>query len=413
MDQKVEQPVEASLIEATSANYIEKALAHAYNSESLRVESFHSEAITQTGENFCSHIYRLKLTYRKSENAPLEHGSFIVKDLIPIMAALGSNEKLMFEEVLPAMAQVLDKAPSTLGDKKLSADCLFIDRTKEKELYLLEDLGALGYVTLNRFIGLSAEDARLCLRKLAQFHAASMVVLDEQPSLVADLAPSHYAKGLDDALSHVIILDGTEYGADVVDGLGMSSIAAKMRAQLPDEYSKRISAVVDPKNSPFSVICHGDIWVNNMMINQEERKAIIVDFQCCYVASPAVDLQFFFYTSLQLDVLLHQRENLLKYYYECLCETLTACNYRGSMPSYDQLLEEMQRCLFYGYYAAVCELPICCASKDASKDFTAHTFGDAEAIKAKRHQLFDNERVRQTLQATLGHFEEQGILETL
>jgi len=123
MDQKVEQPVEATLTSpATSADYIEKALARAYNSESLRVESFHSEAITQTGENFCSVIYRLKVSYRKSENAPLEHGNYIVKDLIPVMAELGTNEKLMFEEVLPVMAQILDKAPSTLGDRKLSAE---------------------------------------------------------------------------------------------------------------------------------------------------------------------------------------------------------------------------------------------------------------------------------------------------
>jgi len=121
MNPTVEQPVQASLTAATSPDYIEKALAQAYNSRYFRIESFHSEAITQTGENFCSVIYRLKVSYRKSENAPLEHGSFIVKDLIPIMAELGSNEKLMFEEILPVMAKILDKAPSTVGDKKLSA----------------------------------------------------------------------------------------------------------------------------------------------------------------------------------------------------------------------------------------------------------------------------------------------------
>lgn len=72
-------------------------------------------------------------------------------------------------------------------------------------------------------------------------------------------------------------MKGTEFGADVADGLpGMSPIAAKMRAQLPDEYSKRIVSVVDPKNSSIQVICHGDLWVNNIMINPEEKKTIIV-----------------------------------------------------------------------------------------------------------------------------------------
>jgi len=158
---------------------------------------------------------------------------------------------------------------------------LFIERSKAKELYLLEDLGALGYVTLNRFIGLSAAEARLCLHKLAQFHAASMVLLHEQPSLVSELEPSHYAKGLDDAFTHVMIVGGTQFGADVVDGFsGMSPIATKMRAQLPDEYEKRIRAVLDPKNSEFNVICHGDLWLNNMMVNREENKAVIVSGYC-------------------------------------------------------------------------------------------------------------------------------------
>jgi len=135
----------------------------------------------------------------------------------------------------------------------------------------------LGYVTLNRYIGLSTEDARLCLHKVAQFHAASMVLLQEQPSLVSDLNPSHFSKGLKDEFTNVLIVKGTEFAADVVDGFpGMSSTASKMRAQLPDEYDKRIRSVVDPKNSVFQVICHGDLWVNNIMINQEENKAIIV-----------------------------------------------------------------------------------------------------------------------------------------
>lgn len=70
-----------------------------------------------------------------------------------------------------------------------------MERFKNKELYLLEDLGALGYVILNRYIGLSEEDARLCLQKVAQFHAASMVLLHEQPSLVSELDPSFFSRG--------------------------------------------------------------------------------------------------------------------------------------------------------------------------------------------------------------------------
>lgn len=138
-----------------------------------------------------------------------------------------------------------------------------------------------------------------------------------------------------------------------------------------------------------------------------------VDFQNCFIGSAAVDVQFFLYTSLQLDVLLQHREDLLKHYYQSLCQTLTALNYPGSTLSYEQLAEEMQQCLFYAYYAVVCELPICCASKDAAEDFTVDTFLSSESILAKRRELFANERVIETLKAILPYFDEQGILDPL
>lgn len=117
-------PIAQQAVEATQTNcdsdYIEKALARAYKSVNLRIESFHSEAVSQRGENFCSVIYRIKVAYRKSENAPLEQGNYILKDLLPIVAEVGSNEKFMFEQILPAMAQLLEK--TSLQERKLSAE---------------------------------------------------------------------------------------------------------------------------------------------------------------------------------------------------------------------------------------------------------------------------------------------------
>lgn len=120
MDQREEQSLQSSCSNY-DVNYIENALSQAYNSPSLRVTSLHSEVITKHGENFCSSIYRLKVLYRKSESDATETGNFIIKDLIPFMAELGSNEKVMFEDVLPVMASILEKASSTLKERKLNA----------------------------------------------------------------------------------------------------------------------------------------------------------------------------------------------------------------------------------------------------------------------------------------------------
>ncbi|KAH8368622.1 hypothetical protein KR084_001679 [Drosophila pseudotakahashii] len=394
-----------------SAKYFEKALARAYSCEKLRVENFHSEVVSQKGENFCSVIYRVALDFRRSPDGDLESGKYVLKDLLPAAAELGTNEKDMFEQLLPAMSAILESAPAGIGEHKLSADCLLAETSAGKEIYILEDLCALGYGSFDRYKGLSLEEAKICLRKLAQFHGSSMVLFQNKPELVAKLSPSHYAKGLSDPFAKALILDGTEYAAEFFAD-ELPEISKKMKAQIPDAYSRRMQDVVDPNKSSLNAVIHGDPWLNNLMYDSANKKAVIVDFQNCYWGSPAIDLYFLFYTSIKHEILQENKDTLVNHYFHSLQETLKHCGFKGPLPTLDQLKDEMERCLLYAYYSVTCELPICCASPEASADFGVDTFGNPEAMLKKRHQLFTSERVRQTIKPNLVEFDKHGILET-
>ncbi|KAH8389217.1 hypothetical protein KR200_001188 [Drosophila serrata] len=400
-----------TIAEKYNAESFECVLASFYGCEKLRMEDFNFQTVVPSGANFCSVIHRVALKFRRSPEADLESGHYIIKDLMPAAAELGSSEKLMYERVLPAMVKVLERAPSVLVDHKLSADCLLAKVSPGKETYILEDLGALGYVALDRFQGLGLEDAKTCLRKTAQFHGASMILRQEQLSLVEQIPPSAYANGLTDPIVKGIHFDATEFAADLFAG-ELPQITKKMKAQIPDAYSRRMQEAVDPKPSAFNVICHGDVWLNNIMVIRATKRAVLFDFQNCFWGSPAIDLHFFFHTSLQQDLLLHQKDELLQHYFDALTETLELCGFSGSKPTFEQLKAEWQRCLFYGYFSVTCELPTCCASAEASDGFNCLSFADSEKMRFRRRLLFENERVRQTVKACLVHFDQQGILET-
>ncbi|KAH8291549.1 hypothetical protein KR054_012624 [Drosophila jambulina] len=395
-----------------NAEFFERALASFYACETLKVEDFNLETVTPSGANFCSVIHRVALKFRRSPEANLESGNYIIKDLMPEAAELGSSEQLMYDAVLPAMVKVLQRAPTKLIDHKLSADCHLAQVSPGKETYILEDLASLDYVALDRFQGLNLEDAKICLRKTAQFHGASMVLQQENPPLVEQLPPSAYAKGITDPIIKGIHFDATDFAADLFAG-ELPQISKKMKALIPDAYSRRMQEAVDPNPSAFNVICHGDVWLNNIMINRDTKRAVFFDFQNCFWGSPAVDLHFFFHTSLQQDLLLHRKEELLKHYFEALTETLELCGFTGFMPNFEQLKAEWQRCSFYGFFSAIAELPTCCASAEASKGFNCLSFADSEKMRIRRLLLFENERVRQTVKAILVHFDQQGILEPL
>ncbi|KAH8324186.1 hypothetical protein KR074_001202 [Drosophila pseudoananassae] len=392
------------------AKFFQRALSQAYSCPNLSIEEFSINLVAPSGANFCSIIYRVALEFRRTSGSPLESGKYIIKDLLPVAADLGSKEQFMFEKILPEMESILKKAH--LEEHKLSANCFFADVAPGKEIYILEDLAALGYSSLDRFHGLTIEEASVCLQKIAQFHGASMVLCQEQPDLVAKLTPSHYINGVADPVTRAILLDGTTFVADLF-AEELAEITRKMKSQIPEVYSNSMQKVVDPKLSSLNTIIHGDTWLNNIMVNRKEQKAVLLDFQGSFFGSPAIDLHFFFYTSLRSEDLFNRKDQLLDFYFRNLTETLKACDFEGQLPTFEQLQDEMHRCLFYGYFSAVCEFPTCRAPSEVTDGFDVQTFLNPEEMLRKRRLMYANEEVRQTIKRNLIYFDQQGILETL
>lgn len=75
------------------------------------------------------------------------------------------------------------------------------------------------------------------------------------------------------------------------------------------------------------VMCHGDLWVNNIMFSYDADGFVesvkLVDLQTMRLASPAIDLLHFFYTSLDADMRHRNTDLLLDIYIETLRRDLS------------------------------------------------------------------------------------------
>lgn len=74
---------------------------------------------------------------------------------------------------------------------------------------------------------------------------------------------------------------------------------AKIKLQFPKICSKLLE-LVEPSKKYRNVLCHGDLWINNLMFKYDEEKPIeckIIDFQLTRYAPPAMDLATFIFTS--------------------------------------------------------------------------------------------------------------------
>uniref|UniRef100_W8B4E7 CHK kinase-like domain-containing protein n=1 Tax=Ceratitis capitata TaxID=7213 RepID=W8B4E7_CERCA len=423
-----------------NADYIKHALeshligAHANNSNNngsniIDILECEFKRATADGENFCSVIYRVYVKYQlhnaSAENSNEKHEiTVIVKDVLKEVADLGSNELVMYKHVLPEMQRILQQTANTAvnGDTvtftKLYSNCYFCEHD-EREIYFLEDLNAVGYRSVDHYLGLDLEETKVVLKKLAEFHASSMKYIAEFPTEAASLLPATFDQGFGDDFTKSIAVGGITTASKIVEQWeDFENIAEKMRSTIVkfEECAKRI---MRPERCRFKVITHGDLWANNILMKYDvvEGKtvpldAVFVDFQMDFVGSCGYDLNFFFNTSVQLEVLKLHRYELLRYYYTQLKGTLRKLGFEAStIPSWDAVMAEVRDLEFTSYYAMVCELPLCCVDRDGAQGLTLNSLTNPQEREKVHKKIFSNKRVLETLRYGLDRLDELSVLD--
>lgn len=96
----------------------------------------------------------------------------------------------------------------------------------------------------------------------------------------------------------------------------------------------------------FQVLNHGDFWTGNLLYRYEKNEladVIFIDFQNSVVGSPIIDLIYFLTSSVAYDVVASSRDEIIFTYHETLSLLLLKLNYRGYVPSLNELQIELLR----------------------------------------------------------------------
>jgi thiamine kinase-like enzyme len=78
--------------------------------------------------------------------------------------------------------------------------------------------------------------------------------------------------------------------------------------KLPD----LMKETVRPNETGINVLAHGDLWINNILFDEQQGTVRFVDFQFVTFMSPAVDLHLFLCTSATPDVQVNHADTLLQ-----------------------------------------------------------------------------------------------------
>lgn len=394
--------------------FFKNALENGLHEHTIVIKQMEFSSGSGDGENYLSQIYRVLVKYTKTAGqVDADEISVIVKvmpqvegiDFIDEMNIF-NKEKWILLEMLPQFEMLLK-----LQDIQFAPRCYYTTNSPRQTL-VLEDMDPLGFQMVNREIGLDERHAKLALKKLAQFHATSMVFAKKRPSMM-----QHFNKGL---LNRDAIKPSTSiykiFHKHLAHEIKIVSKWEEFEDILPklqafyDDFDNRLFACQKSRKNEITVLNHGDFWVNNLLFKYDERNnpvdLVFLDFQLSIFGSPGIDLNYFIFASCQLEVT-KKWKTLLEVYHASLRDALKELQY-NKIPSYANIEREFKEKSPYGIMTIIGPLPVMSINKNASEGSTFDSLAESDE---RTEMIFNNPYLIERLKYALLELDNLGAFE--
>lgn len=395
--------------------FFTEALEQGLNESKVDLKEVSFEMGSAPGENYCSQIYRVSVTFiRKSCKTP-EKLSLIIKSLltgesVDFMEYMDcfSKERHMYTKIVPYMEVILNNT-------QLAPICYYTQKLPNG-FYVFQDLNAIDYILADREKGLDIQHCELVMKKIAQFHAASIVLARKIPNIFKNFNEGLIGKtAVIGSASLRSIFEGNleELVCSSKKWPGFEKITPKLQRIL-NNYTENLIKIGAQRPGEFCVLNHGDLWVNNIMFKYDKLTkkpidVVFVDLAMGIYSSPGFDLNYFFNTSIPVDILKNKREYLIRYYYDNLKDALEEMNYK-EIPTFDLIRQEIDKREDFGFFAAHAIFPIVSLEKDLCGNISCDELADADAGKKRREMAFSGKRLQEQLKYTMKRFDELKVL---
>lgn len=353
------------------AELLQTALKSASDAD-LKVISFEVKSAAAAGEHYSSDIFRVTVYYTQGDIAKTT--SLVMKvnkhfdslDKMPSDFNPFDREIKIFADILPPVHDFLREIFP--GDfQPIGAKLLHSYNELPTPYLIVEDLKESGFKLVDRSRGLDMSHSLLVMKYIGRFHAASVVLHEKEPEKFQGFMESLHQPSQKEIMENFFNRNLRNVAREVETWPDYKERFASKLHELADDAFILFANAVKRDEEEFNVLCHGDLWLNNMMFRYSEETGEVVDvrfvdYQLGYWNSPAVDLQYFFYTSVSTD-LIDKHHVLLQEYYNSLTDTLTKLGYKHLQPTMSQMEKLLEKRGLYAVLTTTTVLPIILVDK--------------------------------------------------
>ncbi|KAF5275163.1 hypothetical protein FQR65_LT04195 [Abscondita terminalis] len=315
----------------------------------------------EPGENHLGIIISVEVIDEESKkiNMVIKNGpkSLVYRNFFPIHSVF-IRESYVYRTVLPEFER-FQKNTNSFGYFPKYYDCI-LDIGNES--ILLEDVKELGYKSLSREVSLNYNHALLVVRELGKLHAISFALRDQDHDvfmkLSQNLEESYYSKfECIDAITDCYA-KFTEAASNTLNKLQDFEIFQKID-RFKNQFYKTLCEITLSKDcGEYSVICHGDVWVGNLLFKYfpdgVPQSVCFLDWQLARYGSPVLDLSQFLFTCTEKSLRDEHYHDLINAYYTSLHDYMQQL---GSNPEkwfpMTALNEHLKKYSLYGLCMAI------------------------------------------------------------
>lgn len=237
---------------------------------------------TNKGDNYLGTITKVSITGTDENGDEKKHnwmvktapGSEALRKTVAV-DDLYQREVYVYEKVIPVFKQ-FETERGVLDSFAVTPPLVLSYMEPLKESFVMEDLKVLGFTMKDRLRPLEYAHVKTVMKAYGRLHALSYALRDQKPELFEDLARNTKEKLFTEA--RVTMREAKMYQRFYTNKV-MKIFDAKLHAREIEGFKKYaeksveiiVQIMKDGAANPYSVIGHGDGWVNNMLFKYEVR----------------------------------------------------------------------------------------------------------------------------------------------
>ncbi|XP_016980340.2 uncharacterized protein LOC108045504 [Drosophila rhopaloa] len=370
---------------------------------------------TKPGDNYASKLLKVDIQAQLKDKS-VKTFSYILKVQPPKTVDnftdinMFPKEMEMYRKYVPAFEKLYKDAGLAIT---FSAKSFVLNKPVKEEYLLMENLQTSGFKMADRMKGLDLEHSKSSLKKLAQWHAASIKYKEINGPYTPLYSDGIYIEQTRDLFHNMFAQAKNSYIEIVGKFEGAEEYLPKL-SWILDNHVDQIIEDAKINEAEFNVLNHGDAWVNNIMFQYDSegnlRETLLLDHQNTKYGNPAQDLYYFLMSSAELDIKVDQFDYLIRWYHENLVKHTNLLKYNGFVPSLSELHTILIEHPAFAVGTVISTLTICLNQTDEAFNPEAF-FVETPESEAFRLQLLGNERYKAHIERVMPWLNRRGLLD--